>query len=76
MIELHDVKGTKSFGCFKNFKSCKSTLQQLKERGELRESRDTVTVCSFKNAVLQRAYNVRFLRDKWRPLPLPPTPAA
>lgn len=69
MIELHDVKGTRSFGCFKNFKSCKNTLQLLKDKGELRESRNTVTVCSFKNNVLQRAYNVRFLRDKWRPLP-------
>ncbi len=74
MIELHDVKGTKSFGRFKNFKSCKSTLQLLKDNGELRDNRNTVAVCSFKNNVLQRAYNVRFLRDKWRPLP--PTPAA
>ena len=74
MIVLHDVKGTKSFGCFKNFKACKSTLQRLKESGELQENRDTVTVCSFKNEVLQRVYNVRFLRNKWRPLP--PTPAA
>lgn len=76
MIEIHDVKGTKSFGCFKNFKACKGTLQRLKESGELSENRDTVTVCSFKNDVLKRVYNVRFLRDKWRPLPLPPTPAA
>lgn len=74
MIELHDVKGTKSFGCFKSFKACKSTLRLLKESGKLRDSRDTVTVCSFKNNVLQRSYNVRFLRDKWRPLP--PTSAA
>lgn len=74
MIELHDVKGTRSFGCFKNFKSCKNTLRQLKDKGELRESRNTVTVCSFKNNVLQRAYNVRFLRDKWRQIP--PIPIA
>lgn len=74
MIELHDIKGTRSFGCFKNFKACKSMLNQLKESGELRENGNTVTVCSFKNNVLQRAYNVCFLRDKWRPLP--PTPAA
>ena len=61
MIELHDVKGTKSFGCFKNFKACKSMLQRLKESGELQENCDMVTVCSFKNEVLQWVYNVRFL---------------
>lgn len=74
MIELHDVKGTKSFGCFKNFKACKGTLNLLQSSGELTNSRNTVTVCNFKNDVLQKVYNVRFLRDKWRPLP--PTPAA
>lgn len=81
MIEIHDLKGTQSYGCFENMKSSKPTLDMLKERGELSEPQHAVMVCQFKNRILQRTYKVRHLRNKWRIMlnPFPdftPDPAA
>lgn len=65
MVEVHDIKGTKSYGCFRNLKGAKPTLDTLRHKGELREENHAVTVCAFKNGILQRAYKVIF-RDGWR----------
>jgi hypothetical protein len=81
MIEIHDLKGTQSYGCFENMKSSKPTLDLLKERGELSAPQHTVIIRQYKNQVLQKIYKVRHVRNKWRILPLnitdfTPTPAA
>ena len=79
MIEVHNLKGTKSYGCFANLKVARNNLNVLKKEGKLDGENDTVTVCSFRNRTLQRVYNVRLLRGKWRMLPTftpHPTPAA
>lgn len=75
MIEIHNLNGTTSYGCFANLKASKGTLNLLKNSGELRAPFYMVTVCLYKNRELQKVYNVRFLRNKWCIMP-PPTPAA
>lgn len=65
MIEVFDVKRTRSFGCFASFRSAEDTLNRLARKGILGDV-PSVSISAYRNHELQREYNAVFVGGKWR----------
>lgn len=65
MVEIHDLDGTRNFGCFVSFKASICTLNGLLASGELSGKTPSILVSSYKGSELQREYTATLRGDKW-----------
>lgn len=70
MIEVMNIAGTESFGCFNNMKAANSTLNSLALSKELGEY-PAVLVYAYKNGKPTREYVATYSGNKWRVPKLP-----
>jgi hypothetical protein len=68
MIEMHNRAGTNSYGCCRNMKEAQRILDYLKDSGEIPAGANSVTVCHYKNGVLQGVSEMEHRAGKWRPV--------
>jgi len=65
MIEVMNLSGTTSYGCFPNMKAAKPHLDSLRKAGELPDKNHEVIASQFKSGKLQQVYRI-FHDGKWR----------
>ena len=64
MIEVFDVKRTRSYGCFASFRAATDTLDSLAIAGQLGRV-PAVSVSAYRGGTLQREYDAVRAGGKW-----------